>query len=72
MARSLPTYTLGKINYRFMPGGKWVFESPETKYAFLYPAKGKDQALRVAKIVNGAVKRVGAMDGLARAALQKI
>jgi hypothetical protein len=65
-------YTHEKVTYG-AHGRRWVFEAPGYSYATPRMPMGADTAHKVARIINGAVKRLGSkistvgLDGLARA-----
>lgn len=68
-----PVINLEKIKYNYsIPAKKWIFATHDNSYSILLKCGGKLKAERVARQVQAAVKRCGAMDNLGRAAIQKI
>lgn len=73
MNRTLHTFELENIKYKFVPASrKWQFHSPVTQYTVFLPCRGQEAAHKAAKIINGSVKRCGALDGMGRAMLRKV
>lgn len=54
-------------------GRKWVFEVPDV-YSYSTPVMtgGRETAHKVARIINGAIKRSGTMDNLGRSNMSTI
>lgn len=67
------TFNLENISYSYVRANrKWIFASPATKYSVLINCRGQNNAHKVAKIVSGAVKRCGALDGLGKSHVAKL
>ena len=64
-------YNVGNVHYGAR-GRKWMFESPEYSYSTPVMPGGAETAHKVARVINGAVKRKGEMDPLGRANMAKI
>ena len=65
-------YSIGNIQYGFsLQSRKWEFKSGNFTFLCTCP-KGKETADKVANVVNGAMKRSGEMDGLARANVKSL
>lgn len=63
------THTLENVSYEYQGGNKWQFKSP--KYCFIMRINAA-KADKAASIINGAIKRKGEVDGMARHHLNKL
>lgn len=72
---NFPTYTLetklGVLTYGYKREfSKWVFRV--AKSTLIIPCHGQEQAHKVANLIDGAIKRCGNIDGLARANIDRV
>ena len=68
-------YTSGNVQYnysRFFKKWEFSFVAKSGAMIVLVPAGGKENAHKVASILEGAIKRSGSIDGLARANIDRI
>lgn len=78
MPRELKIRTNGPVTYKFSPFGRtWEFEFPtpkgESKTGKLFQVcKGANIARKVAKLIDGAIKRKGMLDNVARSHIARV
>lgn len=69
-------YSVGSVEFNYSRfSRKWEFSfkgQSGSNNTVLLPAGGKDKAHKIASILNGAIKRNGAIDGLARSNINRL
>lgn len=65
------TYTHEQVEYG-AHGRKWKFTAPKYEYSTPIMPGGAETAHKVARVINGAVKRCGELDNLGRSNIHTI